>query len=920
MPYRLSAFSTLLLAASITQWLAVGEASAQAPLEESATPPTATASTVPEAFKIFIQESGVYEVTFEQLRDAVEAPATLPPVPSAGLALTVDGQAVPVWIDDGGDGELGPGDRIEWVAQRRHGDGMFFHEHSRYNVYRLALDGTPRSMVLATAPPDADTEPRHQWRVLRVVDHLEEDRIRLRFGNSRQGQGGETVHRDVWHWAKLTHMDRRPFRMPLDLSNYDPRHPEPLSMRFEFSGWSKPFPRLETMPDHRVDVVLNGTTIGSGSWQGQDSYQLTIDAVDSRLIKKGKNVLELVVPKRFLPDGETWLIDVVLLNWLQLEYPRTHRLRFEQERFDLVGLRPGRSVALNTEPGQRIDFYGAHGWKLPAAAQSITDGESKTSLSWSPPTLETGAVTDDTVYAVRHGSLSRPQAVTVDHPSSLRPTEQQADYLMISHPRLRQAIEPLADLHRGRGLTVEVVDVEDIYDEFNHGVPDPGAIRDFIAHAYHHWATPRPQFVLLVGDASWDIKNESADDADYADWTYRPGEKRRFVKNSSYAYEDQPSDPAHRNLIPAWSYASYQGHAASDNGFVTVDGDDTLPDLAIGRLPVTEAADVAAIVEKTRRYVLDAPVGPWRRDILWITNEMRSFQNRSNRLANELADQGFGASKVYPSSDEADNLEHQAALRQSFDQGQLLVHFYGHGGRYIWRTGPPDLTKNHDLFTLDDLDRLSPTRRLPLVLSMSCYSAPFDHPTADSIGEKFLRLADRGAIAVLAASWRNSPSTRFSRRLTDELTQRQPMGEAIRRAKVDSKSEPMIALYNLLGDPAIPLALPQAEVPIDVTEDGRLVADLSALQLREGQALITWLTGQGEALASEELSFDTSTLQLPAPQDPASRQVQVYVWNEGQDRDGLGAFRLPQSMIQPVEPQTTTPGATATTATTTERR
>ena len=56
------------------------------------------------------------------------------------------------------------------------------------------------------------------------------------------------------------------------------------------------------------------------------------------------------------------------------------------------------------------------------------------------------------------------------------------------------------------------------------------------------------------------------------------------------------------------------------------------------------------------------------------------------------------------------------------------------------------------------LDTLADNDRLPVVLSLTCYSAPFDHPTADSIGEKFLRIPERGAIAVFAASWRNSPS------------------------------------------------------------------------------------------------------------------------------------------------------------------
>lgn len=860
------------------------------------------------AFKLFVQDSGVYRLDFNALQGAIDeessddASPVLPPLPSGKLALTVGGASVPLWIDDGGDGFFGPGDHLEWIGERLHGEQTFFHEHSRHNVYRLSLTDEPRRMQGPAQATAADAnDSRQQWRVLAVDDHLEEDRLMLRFAKKRKRfqrdaaaeATSEEPHRDTWHWAKMTHLDGRPFRLPLDLSTYDAKSPEPLSLQLQFAGWSQPKPKAEGMADHHIDLLLNGEPLASATWDGQETYDLVIDAIDPARIRKGRNLLEVIVPKRQRPDSEDLLIDVVLLNWLKLEYPRSHRLRAEQERFNLAEARSDRLLTLHSKPGQRYTFYGARGWRLPPEAQRITETAQQTKMSWRPPDVTDGRLSD-TVYAVAEGALSAPDGIVLDRPSQLKNRQQQADYLMVVHPRLRRAIEPLAEMHRGRGLEVKVVEVDDIYDEFNHGVVDPVAIREFIGHAYHHWTAPRPQFVLLVGDASWDIKNETANDRNYADWTYRPGEKRRFSKNSSFAYANQPADPSHRNLIPAWSYASYQGHAASDNGYVTVDGDDALPDLAIGRLPVTEPTEVEAIVNKIRGYVAASPVGPWRREVLWITNEMASFQNRSNRLAGTLAEQGFDADKVYPSSDEADNQAHQAALRQSFDDGQLLVHFYGHGGRYIWRTGPPDLTKNHDLFTLDDLDLLEPTQRLPLVLSMSCYSAPFDHPTADSIGEKFLRLADRGAIAVLAASWRNSPTTRFSHRLLRELTKPQAIGEAIRVAKIESKSEAMVALYNLLGDPALPLALPQGEIPIRHHADGQLIADLSAIQLEQGRAVVTWLTRLGEWISTREVVVDGPHLELPQPDEPDGLRVQVYAWNTEEGRDGLGAYLVPE--------------------------
>ena len=55
-------------------------------------------------------------------------------------------------------------------------------------------------------------------------------------------------------------------------------------------------------------------------------------------------------------------------------------------------------------------------------------------------------------------------------------------------------------------LRAILVDVEDIYDEFNFGILNPRAIKDFLHYTYLYWQTPAPAFVILFGDASWDYK------------------------------------------------------------------------------------------------------------------------------------------------------------------------------------------------------------------------------------------------------------------------------------------------------------------------------------------------------------------------------------------------------------------------------
>ncbi|MCP4663278.1 MAG: hypothetical protein GY856_48415, partial [bacterium] len=757
-------------------------------------------SAVPD-FKIFLSDPGVYKVSYEELAAAGlegEEPR------SAGLGLRSAGQPVAVWVEDGGDGRFGPGDRLEFVGESLRGEVSYYHEYANFNVYVLSWDDPePARMHRAelAAWPAGEFQSSYS-----VHEHLEQDRLLPRFGS--HGQEPE----DLWYWAKLSHIDKEPFREVVSLRALARDSSRPVSLRLHFRAWSKPSRKPDPeIADHRLEVSLNGVPVGSGEWNGDTGFVLTIPSVPGDALKSGKNVLAITVPKRMvtLREEPEPLIDVVLLNWIEVTYPRHPGIGGRQVRIELPDHDAGRPRLLVTAGEQKLSVYGADGTRIdPSAIERRELPEGRIHHLFSLP----GAAS---MFVVPEGALREPPVVVLGRPTHLVEGANQADYLMIVHPRLIAAIEPLAEFHRRRGLSVEVVDVVDVYDEFNHGIFHPRAIRDFLDHAYHHWTSPRPRFVLLVGDASWDTKNEDPDDVLYANFTYRPGAGGQFRRMQSATYETS-SELKHRNLVPTWSYFMSEGHAASDNWFVAVDGDgdDFHPDMAIGRFPVTEPEEVAAIVEKTIRYASNEGLGPWRRNLLWIANENPGFQKQTDQLVEPLVRRGFAPVKVYPSLEESSNERHQEAISRALNRGQLLVHFFGHGGRFIWRTAPPDFKKNRDLFTLDHLDQLEPTAGISIILSMTCYSAPFDHPNADSIGEKFLRLPDRGAVAVLAASWRNSPRAAFSRALLEELTSPGALGEAIMRAKQAYGFRDLIEQYNLLGDPATPVALPRLAVKL----------------------------------------------------------------------------------------------------------
>ena len=143
----------------------------------------------------------------------------------------------------------------------------------------------------------------------------------------------------------------------------------------------------------------------------------------------------------------------------------------------------------------------------------------------------------------------------------------------------------MLDHRSADGLLVAKVNLQDIYDEFSNGFVDPDAIRDFLTYAYNNWQR-QPQYVLLVGDGQWVFRNEIA-------------------------------TPLH-NLVPPYlvDVDPWVGEVPANSRFVSVDGEnDYLPEMAIGRIPADDAADVTAVVNKTLAYEnsLATPDGAWNR-------------------------------------------------------------------------------------------------------------------------------------------------------------------------------------------------------------------------------------------------------------------------------------------------------------------
>jgi hypothetical protein len=173
-----------------------------------------------------------------------------------------------------------------------------------------------------------------------------------------------------------------------------------------------------------------------------------------------------------------------------------------------------------------------------------------------------------TLMAFSDNKVKKPAEIVANEPSAWHRSRRGYDVVIISHKDFLESLTPLKNLREYQGLSVALVDVEDVYDEFNFGMKSPQALRNFLLRSTRRWEIP-PRFVLLVGDASADPRNYLG----FGDFDFVP---TKLVETASF-------------------------ETASDDWLVDFDRDG-LPDMAVGRLPVRTAQEAATVVSKIVEY------------------------------------------------------------------------------------------------------------------------------------------------------------------------------------------------------------------------------------------------------------------------------------------------------------------------------
>jgi hypothetical protein len=223
-------------------------------------------------------------------------------------------------------------------------------------------------------------------------------------------------------------------------------------------------------------------------------------------------------------------------------------------------------------------------------------------------------------------------------------------WIVVTAPAFRKAVEPLCERRKGQGMRVVVVQTTDMLDAGAIRAGDARKLREHINKLCREHKGP--SYVLLVGAIESGRLMEP-------EKTVLPA-----LAGTAGRMKDQPSD---------------NGYGCLDNG--------RLPTVAVGRFPARTEEEAQGMVAKTLEYERDAQPGSWRRR-LTILAGIPAYNPLVDRLVESLALARFAklspiwsGQAIYSNPQSRfclpDNLLHKRAL-QYVEDGEAFTLYLGH--------------------------------------------------------------------------------------------------------------------------------------------------------------------------------------------------------------------------------------------------
>ena len=499
------------------------------------------------------------------------------------------------------------------------------------------------------------------------------------------------------------------------------------------------------------------------------------------------------------PDAEDLTVTLARLDYFILSYRRTSIIPADSDNQLFMGYAATRGTERfmlpNASPTVKVWYISSPSNPQEVVTSQYNDESGKGLAFFSPSAATSMYIAFD-------------PAKTLKKVSSYEPIENQnlhgmavPDLLIITDKVYHEQAQRVADLHAAvDGISVAVVDQDKVFNEFSSGTRDGMAYRLFCKMLYDRDPV-KFKNLLLFGTGTFDNR-ELMGKHPSALLTYQSD-------NSNYEDFSYTSDDFFGFL--------------DDNSGSNVTGDKLR--IGVGRITCGDVDEARSDVDKLVEYYANPDYGVWRNNAMVSSDSpdggsyMFQGETYKNLIDNAL-NTGMHVNTVHDSQyARATNQDNLDITDRTATQGKELwrkLHMDGqYFVTYVGHAGPISFTKHNRMWTTGDVSR-TVYNHWPIMSTACCDVAHFDNDSR-GIAEVMFHKRDGGAIALLASSrmvyatHNDALNTYFINALFsyDANGVMPTLGEAYKQCKLGfTTSNTNKMSFFLLGDPAIKINYP----------------------------------------------------------------------------------------------------------------
>jgi len=755
-------------------------------------------------FKIKVDKSGMYKLTYEQLQsmgfDVSANPANIAIFGNGGSLLPEDSDLFrhddlvenPIEVVGGNDGNFGPGDYVLFYAEGpvvwsyNYFTDNFSHQtnyYDNYSYYFVTTLGQAGKRVAQMGAPQGAS-------VLEVNEFTD-------------FQTHEIDQRNLAGTGRIFYGEMFDFNSSYQFSFNFPNIIKTPDAKFygEFASISS--------ASNNFQISINGTVL-------KTLVMPTISETNNYQIADKKST-----EFSFMPSSDDIVVKLVYqrssnsasgyLNYFDLNVKRQLVMAGNQMMFREHVTQSGIDV-LRYKLGNATNAIQVWDITNPLEAASVN-----TTLNGNTLVFDSPKDTLRQFIAFNSQEFYAPEFVEKVANQNLHALKN-IDYVIVTSPDFLTQANKLADFHsRADGFDVYVTTPQIIANEFASGSADITGIRDFMKMLYDV-SDPGDEvkYLLLFGDASYDYKGV----LDIS--------KSNFVST----WESTES----WNIVNSVASDDYYGYLDDGEGGENNSGNKL--DIGIGRFVVSSQAQADMAINKSIYYATNTPtvMAPWRNMITFVAddddNNLHMIQ--SGQLSDIVGENFpvYNVDKIYidaynqvstPAGQRVPDVNQ--AINDRMEKGALIMNYSGHGGEIGW---------GHEQFLqIADINSWTNYDRMPIFITATCEFSRYDDPTRVSAGELVFLNSKGGAVALFSTARATYASSNLTLNkaiyedniFTKEGGEYPRFGDVIRKAKKQANSNDK--KFILIGDPALRLAYPEYTAKT-ISINGKTVSEVKS--------------------------------------------------------------------------------------------